>query len=291
MCSRISTSRMAIAVLSAGILLQSATNCLATCLGATASKNVLLVEIVPQLPASVLYNSWAPLLEKLGNAAGLCFELYIPETIPTFETEFLAGKPDVVFLNPFHAVMAKRAQNYTPVLADGDTKLSGILVVKKDGTIKKLEDLQGQKIAFPSPNSFAASLLIRSDLARLGIKTEESYLESHSNVYRGVILRDYQAGGGVNNTFMRENPSIKDGLTVLYETKKFTPHPLCLHPRISEEIQSRIKAGFMNLKNTEEGRKLLFNVQLTNPIEVSYETNYAILEKMDLDQFSVKGAN
>lgn len=291
MRSRVLTSIMATAALSTGILLQSAITCLATCLGSTASKNVLLVEIVPQLPASVLYNNWAPLLEKLGNSAGLCFDLYIPETIPKFETEFLSGKPDLVFLNPFHAVMAKRAQNYIPLLADGNTKLSGILVVKKDGPIKKLEDLRGQKIAFPSPNSFAASLLIRSDLASLGIKTEETYVESHSNVYRGVILEEYQAGGGVNNTFIRENPSIKDGLMTLYETKKFAPHPLCVHPRVSQEIQSKIKAEFINLKNTDEGNKLLFNVQVTNPTEASYEKDYSILEKMNLDQFSVIGAN
>jgi phosphonate transport system substrate-binding protein len=136
------------------------------CLGDKASTQVMSVSIVPQLSHSIMYSKWAPILEHVGQKTGQCFNLEIPDTIGAFEKSLLNGEPDFAFANPYHQVIAKNRKGYTPLLIDGKTRLTGILVVKTDSSIKSNRQLHGREIAFPSPNAFAASLLIRAELAK-----------------------------------------------------------------------------------------------------------------------------
>lgn len=264
---------------------------LAECLGDKSIKKTRSVYIVPQLTPSQTYEAWAPLLEQLGKQSKQCFELVVPATIPLFEKEVLSGKPDFAFLNPYHAVMAFRAHKYIPLIADNKKKLNGILVVRADSKLTNLQGLQDAKLVFPAPNSFAASLLIRSLLTQSGIKYSTTYVKSHQNVYRSVITGDALAGGGVNNTLEREPDEIKSQLKILYETPSFMPHPFAANPRIPLSEQNAVKTAFISMKSTPAFVELLNKVQIPDPIEVSYKKDYLPLEKLNLEKFVVNSEN
>jgi phosphonate transport system substrate-binding protein len=83
-----------------------------------------------------------------------------------------------------------KRKKYQPLLADGQDLLTGILVVRSDNPIKNLNDLKGKNVSFPAPNSFAASLLIRAELAKQKIEVNPVFVKTHSNVYRSVISKD-----------------------------------------------------------------------------------------------------
>jgi phosphonate transport system substrate-binding protein len=249
------------------------------------------VYIVPQLPASQLYVRWTPVLESVGKSAGLCFDLRIAQTIPDFESDLLSGKPDFAFMNPYHEVMAYRAKGYIPLLADGKEKLEGVIVVKSKSPIASIQDLQGAKLAFPAPNAFAASLLVRATLAKQGIHIDPVYVKSHNNIYRSVITGDVMAGGAVNNTLLREPAEVREQLRILYHTSGYMPHPFSANPRVSEKQREAVIQGFMDLGKTEAGRRLLDGVQMPEPIRVNYVQDYQPLERLGLDKFVVKNAN
>ena len=138
-------------------LLFGATSAQAVCYGDQQRSSAPIVfSPVPQLPVPTLFAKWAPLLEVLGKDTGQCFELLIKPTIPEFERLLLKGIPGLAYANPYHAVIAHKAKGYVPLLADGSTLLTGILVVKKGSEISRLDDLQGRRVDFPAPNAFAA---------------------------------------------------------------------------------------------------------------------------------------
>ncbi len=117
----------------------------------------------------------------------------------------LNGEPDVVYRNPYHAVMAKKAAGYTPILRDDATRLAGILVVRKDSPITRVEQLDGATLAFPAPNAFGASLDMRALLTNeLKIHFKPEYVTTHSNVFRHVISGRAQAGGAIRQTLAQE---------------------------------------------------------------------------------------
>ncbi|HBI82683.1 phosphate/phosphite/phosphonate ABC transporter substrate-binding protein [Orrella sp. NBD-18] len=254
-------------------------------------ENTYTVYVVPQLPAAQMYTKWAPVLQQIGKMTGLCFDLFVPATIPEFESEFIKGTPDFAFMNPYHQVMAYKSQGYIPLIADSKIKLEGIVLVKADSTLTKLSQLKGEKVAFPSPNAFAASLLVRSILAKEGIEIEPIYVKSHNNVYRSIIIGDVVAGGGVNNTYNREPVEIKNEVKILYRTPVFMPHPFSANPRISQRLRDQVIQAFLDLAQTDAGRKMLDEIQIPEPVKVNYKDDYLPLEKIGVEKFVVNGTN
>lgn len=270
------------------LLLASPLHLHAACYGdQTRAPTPLTFSPVPQLPVPTMFAYWAPVLEAVGKHSRQCFDLVIKPTIPDFEKYLLKGTPDMAYVNPYHAVMAYKAKQYQPFLADGSSLLTGILVAKNDSPIKQLSDLQGQRVDFPAPNAFAASLLLRAHFAQLNIRIRPNYVKTHSNVYRGVLIGEAAGGGGVNKTLDAEPMEIRQKLRVMYETPGYRSHPVIASPKISLATKEQIFQGFLALTKTEQGRALLENVQLKEPIPVSYQKDYRPLERLNLDKLVV----
>jgi phosphonate transport system substrate-binding protein len=260
----------------------------ANCLGDRGATQVFTVAVVPQLSPRIIYEKWSPFLENIGKSAGLCFELLTPDTIPEFERLLVKGVPDFAFANPYHAVVAKKLSGYTPLLIDGRNKLTGLLVVRSDSSIRSIQELNNKKVAFPAPNAFAASLLIRAELATKGIRIEPVYLKTHASAYRAVAMGMFNAAGGINTTLEREDPALQASLRVLYETGQYAPHPFIANPRVSIGVRSAVVASMMSLSSTKAGEKLLADIQIPEPIKADYERDLYPLEQLDLSKFVVQ---
>ena len=265
------------------------TSSFAACIGDQTAQQQYKVYIIPQLTATETYTRWAPLLERLGKETQQCFELTVPVSIPQFESDLLQGKPDFAFMNPYHLVMDWRENRYIPLVASAEP-IFGILTVKNDGKINNIQELKGSRIAFPSPNSFGASLLIRATLSKEGIAFEPDYVRTHSNVYRAVIRGSVQAGGGIQSTFAAEPEALKEGLKTLMETKRYTSHPFSANDRVPELTRTSIQKTLLAMNQSSTGSELLKRVHLGQAMSVTYSKNYQPLEALDLERFVIKSA-
>ena len=273
------------------VLFIGATNIVsAACVGDTSASKSYKVYIVPQLTATQIYTRWSPLLEQVGKETKHCFELIVPTSIPQFEMDLLNGKPDFAYMNPYHAVMKWRNHQYIPLVASGDP-IFGILAIQSDSKINSVKELSKGRIAFPAPNAFAASLLIRATLSKEGIPFEPVYVKTHSNVYRSVIRGDVEAGGGIQSTLMAEPPELKAELKTLMETKRYTSHPFSANARIPEHARKAIQNALIGMDQSTSGSELLKGAQLAKAIAVTYKQNYQSLEALQLEKFVVKSAD
>ena len=262
----------------------------ATCLGDKNSLYSYKVYIVPQLTATQIYTRWAPVLERIGKETKQCFDVVVPTSIPQFEKDLSEGKPDFAYMNPYHAVMKWKNNKYIPLIASSDP-IFGILAVDKDGPLHHVKQLNGSRIAFPAPNAFAASLLIRSTLDRDGVQFEPVYVKTHSNVYRSIVRGNVAAGGGIQSTLMSEPPELKAELRILMETMRYTSHPFSANARIPERVRKDVQNAFLALGQSTEGADFLKGVQLAKPMPVSYQANYQPLESLRLEKYVVNSAD
>lgn len=241
--------------------------------------------VVPQLAVADSYAAWTPILEEAGKKLSLCFVLKVPASISAFESDVRSVKPDFAFMNPYHLFINKRSQGYVPLIADSQNPLFGIVVIRKDSPIEKIEDLNGKKMAFPSPNALAASLLIRAQLAKSNIKVIPEYVNSHSNVYRTVINGDVIAGGGVNNTFSREPVNLQQELKILFETAKYMPHPVAASTRVPVNVRKEMIQFFIELGKNPSMSGQLNAIQIPRPAEVNLK-DYDYVKKLGLEKFA-----
>lgn len=247
--------------------------------------------VVPQFTGIAVHRDWTPVLEAIEKDTGHRIKLKLYESIPQFEAGFTDGRPDFAYMNPYHAVMANKTQGYRPIIRDGKRKLTGILVVRNDSTIKSVQDLKGARIAFPSPNAFAAALYMRALLAeKEGITFTPVYAKTHSNSYRFVLHGKTLASGGVYRTLRRERPEVQSELEVIYKSPGTPTHPIVVHKRVPKEVAVAVQKSILRLTNTIKGKLMLKAILIPDPITADYTRDYQPLQKLRLEKYIVMPA-
>ena len=244
--------------------------------------------VVPQFKPAQLQKEWTPILDRISRETGIKLKLSVPTSIPKFESELSKGTPDFAFMNPYEAVVGHRDNGYLPLLRD-KKPLNGIVVVRKDSAYKKLSDLNGQTIGFPSPNAFGASLYIRAKLTEENpIKFTPKYLNNHNLVFKHVILGHVAAGGTVNAALNDETPEVREQLTVLYQTPDVAPHPIGVHPRVPEQVRKAVTNALINMQQDVEGRAMLKEIRMSNLTDANYKADYQPLERLNINKYLVE---
>lgn len=231
-------------------------------------------------------NIWRPILDLLEEKVGVKFKLVGSVTIPSFEQEFVSGKFDFAYMNPYHSVVARKAAGFIPIVKDIKKQLYGIIVVPKNSSIKSVEQLENKVIAFPSPNALGACLIPRAIFYRdyNKMKFTPRYVQTHSSVYLNVLLKKADAGGGVQKTFEKQSPAIRDKLKIIWKTPKIAPHPVVVHPRVSKKLRDRVIQAFLEIGKDQKGKELLSRVPIKEIGRASID-DYQPLKKMNLDEF------
>lgn len=186
--------------------------------------------VVPQESASQMAENWIPVLNALAQKSGLALSFTTAPDIPTFEKRVAAGEYDFVYMNPYHFTVFNAKPGYRALARAKAERLRGIVVVRKDSPYKDLKDLSGATLAFPSSASFAATLLIESDLRKRGIAFAPQIVKSHNSVYLDVAKGLYPAGGGVPRTFKLLDAGVARDLRILYTSADYTSHAIASRP-------------------------------------------------------------
>lgn len=219
--------------------------------------------IVPQQTASKLLQSWGPLLKWLTRRTGYKIQFKTAPDIPAFESRTLAGEYDIAYMNPYHFTVFNRTADYQAIARARGKSIHGILVVHKDSKITSLDDLEGEKVAFPAPAAFAATVLPRANLAARGIQIHPQYVSSHDSVYRAVARDFYPAGGGVIRTLESTAPATRDNLRILWKSPGYTPHAIAVHSRVPAHQVREIQQALVELHEYPEGKALLERLKIS----------------------------
>ncbi len=213
--------------------------------------------IVPQQSAKKLAKKWTPILRYISAKTGDDYTFGTAKNIPTFEKRLADGQYDIAYMNPYHYTVFNRQPGYLALARQKDKKIKGIMVVHKDSPLQSLSELANQKLAFPAPAAFAASVLPRAQLTTDKIPFKPAYVSSHDSVYLNVAKGYFPAGGGVMRTFNNTAPEVRAQLRVLWTTRTFTPHAIAAHPSVDSAAVSRLSQALVGMNTDPEGRALL----------------------------------
>ena len=202
---------------------------------------------------------WSPLLAHIRVTTGIDLRFETAKDIPTYELRLAAGAYDFVYENPYHYVTF--SQHYK-LLARDDRKIQGILVVRDDSRFHTVEDLRGETIAFPGPASFAATLLVQTELRKRGIAYQSEYVGSHDSVYESVSVGLFSAGGGIQKTFNSRSSSSTNNLRILMTTPQYMPHVFAVQSRVPPEVAVKVRTALLKMHLTKAGSKLLQDLGL-----------------------------
>ncbi len=239
--------------------------------------------VVPQQSAKRLAKLWAPILAHISQESGIKLQFKTAKNIPEFEKRLAAGDYDFAYMNPYHFTVFNRDPGYRAVAVRKNQPIKGIMVVRKDSNIQSLQDLSKQKLAFPSPAAFAASVLPRAKLSNSQITFESKYVSSHDSVYLGVAKGIFPAGGGVKRTLNNTSPKIREQLKVLWTSEAYTPHAIAAHPNVEDSVYDVIQQSFVAMHSSTKGKSLLESLKIKHALIAAKNSDWDDIRGLGLD--------
>jgi len=239
--------------------------------------------VVPQQSAKRLAQLWSPIFNHIHQQTGIRLRFATAKNIPAFEKKLAEGAYDFAYMNPYHFTVFNQAPGYKAVAVRDKQPIRGIVVVRKDSPLKSLSDLEGQRLAFPSPAAFAASVLPRAELNKQNINYEKKYVSSHDSVYLNVAKGLFAAGGGVNRTLNNTPAEIRDQLKILWKTEAYTPHAIAANPNIDSAVHEKIAEAFSQMHTTEKGKKLLQSLKIKHQFIVADDAQWDDVRSLGID--------
>lgn len=237
---------------------------------------------VPQQSPAKLAELWIPFIKYLNKKSGYDLYFSTAKDIPEFEKRLGMGKYDFAYMNPYHYSVFSSSPGYRAIAKQTDKKIQGIIVCSKNSSYKDIAGLQGANLAFPSPAAFAASVLPRANLAKLGVSFTPKYVGSHDSVYITVSKGIYPAGGGIKRTLLLTDPKVSSNLRILWESKLYTPHAFAVHPRVPENYTEPIVKILLAMKNDPQAGEIMESIGFKG-IEKAEDSDWDDIRDLELN--------
>uniref|UniRef100_C6E926 Periplasmic binding protein-related protein n=1 Tax=Geobacter sp. (strain M21) TaxID=443144 RepID=C6E926_GEOSM len=251
-------------------------------LAAEPERRSYTLAVVPNQPAITLHKNWTPFVQYLSKQLGVEIELKLYDKIDVFLPETQKGAADFIYSAPNMFYLAYRNQKYVPLVRSSHP-LRGKVFVRKDSPYLKVSDLKGKTIASVGPRSICSVITRHALLTGQGaIDYNSSFSGSTINVAKSVLLGKVDAGVTLDTSVINDAPEMLSEFRIILRTEKIAPHPLAAHPRVPKKLQDAVTRAVLALDQSEEGRRILKDVKLVDPIKANFKRDYSFFAKVDL---------
>ncbi len=146
-----------------------------------------------------LFAVYQPLVDRINSRLACCqIKLEASQNYQTYEKKLYAGRFHFSMPNPLQTVESLRHGYRVFGKMGDDHNFSGVILTRKDSGIKKVEDLRGKAISYPSSTALAACMMPQKFLHEHGLDVnrdiENRYVGSQESSILNVLQGSVSAG-------------------------------------------------------------------------------------------------
>ena len=236
--------------------------------------------IVPQAAALRTAKDWTPIIKYLESRTGLKFRFASTRTAELFSQRLAEQKYDFVYINPNDYVKYQGQDRYNAIARARNLKLKGIIVVRNESSIEKLEQLNGKSVAVPA-NLFAADTLARAALRDSGIAVTVAPMVGDDAVYRAVAQGNYVAGSGTLRTFNNTAAQFRDQLRVVWTSEGYTSQAFAAHARVPKDVVQAVQEALIDMDQDPIAKKYL-KIIAPDGLDYARDVDWDDTRKLDI---------
>lgn len=249
---------------------------------AGADEEIYTFGIVPQTSALSTAKDWTPVLKYLEERTGKKFRFATTRNTALFSQRIAAEKYDFVYMEPSDYVKYRDQDGYTAIARARNLKLKGIIVVRKDSPLEKLDELDHQELAMPANSfAFASDTLARAALREHRLTVSIAPLLANDAVYRAVAQGRYPAGTGVLRTFNSAAPELREQLRVLWTSEGYTSQAFAAHARVPKEVVHAVQEALIDMDQDPSGKKYLKTIA-PEGLDYAHDADWDDVRKLDI---------
>lgn len=228
------------------------------------------------------FDLYRQLMEYLSRRMDKDLEFVQRKTYAEINDLLRRGDIDLAFICSGPYATARETFGFEPLavpLIHGSHFYQAFLIVNKDSSFKRLEDLRGGTFAFTDPNSNTGRLVPTYWLAELNERPETFfrqtiYTYSHDNsilaVSRGLV--DGAAVDGLIWEYYQEKqPSFTARVKVIRKSEPYGMPPLVASGRLEPRDRKRLQQLLLTMHEDEQGKKILAELLIDRFIPLKEE--------------------
>jgi phosphonate transport system substrate-binding protein len=218
-----------------------------------------------------LFEVYGPLIEYLNrNIPGTTFRLEASRNYEEFENKLYGRQFDFALPNPYQTLNSLGHGYHVIAKMGDDYKFTGIILVRRDSSIKKVSDLKGKKVSYPARTALAATMMPQYYLHTHGLDVnrdiENLYVGSQESSIMNVYLGQTAAGATWPlpwESFQKEHPDQAAALELKWETEPLINNGVVAKDDVPDALVKRVAQLLDTLHTSEEGRAILARMPLS----------------------------
>ena len=236
-----------------------------------------------RLAVHPLYNpqkmaqDYQPLIDYLnGQLGGARFQLESSRDYATFENKYRSRQPQFIQPNPWQTLDAMKYGYLVLAMAGEPGDFRGIILVRKDSGIARLQDLRGRTVAYPAPTALAACMLPQFYFLEHGLNPMKDLENRYVGTQESVILNVFMGSAAAGCTwpppwraFQKEHPREAAELRVAWETPALVNNALMARQDVPQGLRNQVRALMVNLQNSPQGLEILKNMETVRYTQAS----------------------
>ena len=241
-------------------------------------KKHISIGILPCTDVVMSFKKFNPLITYLEQQTGLYIKLIVPRELTGLERAIINGDIDFAFQDPHTYVRLANLHDKGTLIRsltfDGATSQSGVVIVRKDNLIRKMEDLKGRTVMFGARLSTTKWVAAKLLFEESGIDIDKD-LKDYSNggccqdIAFSVYLKAVDAGV-VCEHFLEDHPEKQQELgidanqiIVLGKTKRVPTRVFAARKDINKDVITKINRALLSLdKKYPAHKKILYCAEI-----------------------------
>lgn len=233
-----------------------------------------------------MYQLYQPFIEYLNEATPYQFEIKLSRVYEDTIERLGRGEVMIASCGPVSYIKAREKYPVKPILRalskDGKPYYRGMIIVRQDSPIQKLEDIKGKSFAFGQAWSTASHILPEYYLSKVNVKLKDlkhyDFLRHHDSVANAVLKGQFDAGAVKDIVAYKYQ---KDGLRFIFATDPIPTVPIVVRVDAPPEMVKSVKTALFNLNPRDPTHQRKMS-------QWDEEFKYGFTEASDSDYDSIK---
>ena len=260
------------------------------------AENPIKLHFVPSVDAKVIESNSKAFKTYLEANTPYKFEISVPQSYVAVIEAFGTKRADIAALNTFGYVLAHQkygAEAKLVTVRHGSSTYQSQFIVRSDSKFKKLEDLEGARMAFVDAASASGYLLPLRTLKEQNIKTKETVF---AGKHDGVVTMVYQGQVDAGATFysppsegkiedarrlvLTQFPDVEQKVKILDLSLPIPNDPIVFRKEMPEEMKQKLVETLLKFVKTPEGQIAFKEVYGVTDLNVTSDSDYEEARKM-----------
>ena len=212
--------------------------------------------VLNQRTIALTAQYWNPILTHVSRKSGVPLELKLAKTAKEGNAIAEMGKYDFLYTNHFFTPERDRL-GYKVIARPAGPGIRSQIVVPVDSPIRSLEDLNGQEVAFVSPDGFTGYWLPMDALLRAKVNVKVVFT-GNQEASSAQLKVNKVAAAGVNSSIMaRYGRRESFEYRALWTSDIYQDLCIMANPKVPADKVAAVKAAFINMAQDREGRQIL----------------------------------